>query len=224
MTPDNSKQAPKQSYAPLPKLTPQIPVEQAPAEEVKRGSLFGRFNAKVQDAIQTGRADTPARDDAPKHDDLALKKPKNAKAQRMVVPEGVVIEGSLNSLSETEISGTVEGDVTVDGKLLLGETGKINGNVRTTTAKIEGQVQGKFECTQDLEIELSGKLNNDVLSGKAMSVSGAINGNVTCGGLLRLAASANVTGNIRARSLVIEEGAVFNGHCSAASGTKEQLG
>jgi cytoskeletal protein CcmA (bactofilin family) len=194
--------------------------------QAQRKGLFGKINARFQDKLQDGRGDDGIRDarqetaghDSVTADDLAIRRAKSVNnPRRMIVPEGVIIEGSLTSGSETEIAGRVDGGVTVDGNLRLESSGLVTGNVRATNCTIEGLCEGNMECTQSLELGETGRLNADAMSGHKMILAGEVVGNVNCGGQLHLMASAKVTGNIRARSIVIEEGAIFNGSCSMAT-------
>ena len=197
----------------------------------KKTSILGRVNAAFQDALYTSRGDGRMRnatvetgnDPAVTADDLAIRRAKNVRTQRMIVPEGVIIEGAMTSGSETEISGRIDGDVTVDGRLFLGRSALISGNVRSTSCKVEGLVEGKIECIQDLDLGETGRLNADVLATKKITLAGQVFGNITCGGLVHVLKTARLTGNIRARSIVIEEGAMFNGAC-AMSGPKTKKG
>ncbi len=147
-------------------------------------------------------------------DDLAIRRARNVKLQRMVVPEGVIIEGNLTSGSETEIAGKIDGNVTVDGRLYLAPSALISGNVRATTCRVDGMVEGKVDCTQDLELGKSGRLSADAMGGKEVTLAGQVFGDISSGGIARMLASAKVNGNIRARRIVIEEGALFNGTCT----------
>ncbi len=183
---------------------------------------MNRWNQALQDAIHTGRADNRSIDARSESrgdpnvtaDDLALRRARYVKSARMTIPEGVIIQGSLTSGSESEIYGRVEGDVDVEGDLLLGGSALISGNVRTRRCKVEGMVEGKIECAETLELGASGRLNSDVIAGNLFTVSGQVHGNITCAGLLKLCASAEVTGDVRCRRLLIEEGAALNGSCS----------
>ena len=195
-------------------------------KQEKKGTILGKFNAKFQDALQTSRGEEASGSAAraalvPGSGDLAMRRAKSVRTQKMVVPEGVVIEGSFSSASETEISGQVDGDVTVDGKLTLGPSAMVAGSVRVAICRVDGQVDGKIECGQELELGPTGRLNHDAMAGKRMTVAGQVNGNITCGGQLLLMASAKVNGNIRARSIVIEEGAIFNGACSMSTANQK---
>src|SRR5690242_12432973 len=91
------------------------------------GGLLGRFGAKLQDAVQQGRAEDPvrrpaenlAREAAIPADDMAIRQGQTVVAQRMIVPEGVIIEGTLSSGSDTQIAGRIDGDVRVEARLAL---------------------------------------------------------------------------------------------------------
>lgn len=192
----------------------------------KKGSIFGKLNARLQDAIQEGRSEDALRDvrkesgdeQGVSADDLAIRRSKSVNnPQRMTVPEGVIIEGALTSSSETDIAGRIDGNVTVDGKLALSPSALITGTVRATNCVILGLAEGKVECDQDLELGKAGKITSDVMAGNQIVISGIVKGNIQCGGRLELTESADVTGNIRARSIVIAPGAVFNGNCAMST-------
>ena len=191
----------------------------------KKGSVFQRLNNAFQEVLQTSRGSERPRETAIEQmdeptlsaDDLAIRRAKNISPQRMVVPEGVIISGSFSSGSETEIAGKVEGDVRVDGRLFLSPTALISGNVSAVSCKVDGLVEGKMECSQELELGRTGRLNADAMAGKRILAAGQIRGNVLTGGVLRLAATARVEGDIQARQFVMEEGAVFNGKCTMIS-------
>jgi cytoskeletal protein CcmA (bactofilin family) len=207
------------------------PVEQpAPADDTyealekagKREGMLGRLNQSFQDILSTNRGPARVRSAAEEAgdspdvtaDDLAIRRAKTVKPQRMVVPEGVIIEGNMTSGSETEVSGRIEGDVTVDGFLYLGASALITGNVRATSCKVDGLVEGRVDCSETLELGRSGRLNADAMAGKEMNLGGQMFGSISTGGVARLHGTARLTGNIKARRIVIEDGALFNGMCT----------
>lgn len=198
------------------------PAQEMQALSVKPRGLFRRLSAGFDEAIESSRAPQKPRDPVveaasdPKvtADDLALRRAKSVTPVRMIIPEGVIIEGSMTSGSETEINGRIEGNVTVEGRLFLGPSALITGNVRAVICRVDGLVDGKVEVSQELDLGKSGRINGDVVSGKSVTLSGQVFGNIATGGLLSLVSTAQLTGDIRVRSLVIEEGATFNGRCS----------
>ena len=192
------------------------------SDDPKKSGLLGRFSAKLQDAVQQGRADDPLRKPAESlareatlpADDMAIRHGQNIVLQRMIVPEGVVIEGAMSSNSDTQIAGRIDGDVRVEARLALEPTGVIKGKIHSAACTVRGKVLGDIESLQDMNIGETGSVQADAISGKDMTISGEVNGNVKCGGRLRLTSSARLTGNIRARTLVLDDGAVFNGTCN----------
>jgi len=194
-------------------------------DNASKGSLLGRLNAAFQGAVQTSRGEqrrdlandtlaAQARADERSLDDLAIRRVRKGGTQRMMVPEGAVIVGSVTCGTETEIAGRVDGDVTVDGRLYLHAKGIVTGNVKATSCRIEGLIEGKLECSQDVDLGQTGRVNSDAIAGKGVTVAGQVFGGIQAGGMLRLVATGRVEGNIHARQLVIEEGAIFNGICT----------
>lgn len=189
--------------------------------ELGKKGLFGRFNRSINEAIQTGRGTERPRDpvaetaDAPQvtADDLAIRRARNVNPQKMFIPEGVIIEGNLTGGSDTEICGRITGDITVDGRLVLGSSALVSGSVRAGSCRVEGLVEGKVECVDELELGNSGRLNADVIAGKRINILGQVYGNVITHGVLRLGPTARIDGDVRARNIQIEEGAALNGQC-----------
>ncbi len=186
-----------------------------------RKGLFGKFNARINDALTSSRGPERERDAAAESagqpgvtaDDLAMRRAKTVKAQRMTIPEGVIVEGNLSGATDTEIAGRVDGDVTVEGRLYLGKSALVSGNVRATSAKIEGLVEGKVECSELLELSETGRLNADVVVGKRINLAGQVYGNVTTPGILNMLGTCKVHGDIKVRNLHMDEGATLNGAC-----------
>jgi cytoskeletal protein CcmA (bactofilin family) len=183
-----------------------------------RKGLFGRLGASLQEAVVNSRGSDQSPPDLPAletpADDLAVRRPKDALPRRMVVPEGVVITGSVTSNAETEINGKIEGDVVVEGRLYLGATGIVTGNVKAASCKLEGLVEGKMDCSQELELTRTGRLNSDTAAGRKITVAGQIYGTVSTAGAVRIVNSGKIQGNVQAKQIFIEEGAKFNGRCT----------
>lgn len=199
-------------------------------EAGKKGSLLGKFNSVFQDALQSGRGGDRFRDAVAETaggsnvtaDDLALRRAKNVNMQHVFIPEGVIIYGSIASSTDTEISGRVEGDVNVEGRLYLGTSALVSGNVKATSCKVDGLVEGKMECARDLELGKTGRLNADIVVGKRATVAGQVYGNLATGGKFHLQPAGRLEGDIVAKSICVEEGSTFNGKCTMHQGGEEE--
>src|SRR5690606_11881312 len=131
----------------------------------------------------------------------------------MLIPEGVIIEGNITGGSETEISGRVEGNVQINGNLMLGKSALVTGNVRAASCRIDGLVDGKVECSEEVDLGQSGRVDGDVGAGQRISLAGEVYGTVVTPGVLKMAASCQVKGDVHARSLSMEGGATLDGSC-----------
>ncbi|HMV27057.1 polymer-forming cytoskeletal protein [bacterium] len=90
----------------------------------------------------------------------------------------------------------------------------INGNISASTSiRIEGEIKGKIVCHDAVTIGTTGMVEGDI-DAKSVIVGGKVIGNVTSQDRLMMESRSGIQGNIKARRLVVEEGAVFEGRCS----------
>jgi cytoskeletal protein CcmA (bactofilin family) len=75
--------------------------------------------------------------------------------------EGYIFTGEVSGPSVIRIEGKIIGDVNVEGGVVLGENGNIQGNITTKSAIIFGTVNGNVKTTH-LEIKKTGHVNGDI--------------------------------------------------------------
>lgn len=96
---------------------------------------------------------------------------------------------------------------------VIGQSVKVDGDfVSEGNVLVAGMVNGSLKTRGDLRVEKGSKIKADVEAANA-AVSGQIKGNVTIQNNLELGATAIVEGDIVAKVLSIEPGAMLNGHC-----------
>ncbi len=78
-----------------------------------------------------------------------------------IIGEGYVFTGELKGSSVIRIEGKIIGNVNVEGGVVLGEKGNVEGNITTKSAIIYGTVHGNVKTTQ-LEIKKSGRVTGDI--------------------------------------------------------------
>ena len=79
---------------------------------------------------------------------------------------GTEINGDINSNGDLRIDGTLIGNLTVKGKVVVGETGKIKGEITCKNSDISGTVEGKVSVQELLSIKSTAKINGDLYVGK----------------------------------------------------------
>jgi cytoskeletal protein CcmA (bactofilin family) len=81
------------------------------------------------------------------------------------------------------------------------------------TVRIDGHFTGEITSENTLIIGETGEIEAGIRS-KTVIISGSVAGDVVAGAKVVLHKSARMQGNIQAPSLMIEEGAIFNGQIS----------
>ncbi len=78
---------------------------------------------------------------------------------------------------------------------------------------VKGSVAGKITTSQHLRVEESAVVVANVKAASA-EISGSIKGNVRVEGVLELAPSAKIKGDVSAGVLIVAKGAALHGKCS----------
>jgi cytoskeletal protein CcmA (bactofilin family) len=78
-----------------------------------------------------------------------------------IIGEGFTFTGEILGSSAIRIEGKIIGNVIVDGGVILGEKGNIEGDIITKSAIIFGTVSGNVKTTQ-LEIKKTGYVNGEI--------------------------------------------------------------
>lgn len=92
---------------------------------------------------------------------------------------GTKIIGDIEAAENIRIAGQLEGNLTTKGKLVIGKSGLIKGNIRCTSADIEGTVEGKIIVDGLLSLKSTSHINGEVKTSKLAIEPGAIL-NATC--------------------------------------------
>jgi cytoskeletal protein CcmA (bactofilin family) len=95
-----------------------------------------------------------------------INKSANDTASINLIGNGTSIIGDITSNGDVRIDGTLKGNISINGKLVVGSTGKIEGNVACQNADISGEIHGKVEISELLSLKASSKLMGDIITGK----------------------------------------------------------
>ena len=90
------------------------------------------------------------------------------------IVEDSTITGEFKSTSNIRIDGSLNGNLITTGKLVLGVTGRIEGDVTCENAEIEGKISGKVSVRQLLSLKASSKVEGDIYTDKISIEPGAV--------------------------------------------------
>lgn len=99
-----------------------------------------------------------------------------------VISKGVKIEGKLSCSGNIRLDGEVQGDISSQGVVIIGEFGKVNGQINADNITIGGKVTGTVKAKDKVVLEAKANLKGDITTKALMVEAGAVfNGNTKMG-------------------------------------------
>jgi len=141
---------------------------------------------------------------------------KNPKLQSTSTPMSSSSPAPASSASAPASSAAprANGTATTDGRAYLDRGSKISGKISFEgPARIDGEVDGEINAKDSLNIGESAVITAHIRAA-SVSVAGKVSGDIVATQRIEIRPSAKVSGNITAPVLSIQEGALFEGHCS----------
>ena len=96
------------------------------------------------------------------------------------IKAGTHIDGDIKSDGDLRMDGSLTGTIEVKGRLVVGATGSIDGNISCQNADVSGKIKGKIDVKELLSLKATAKLTGDILTNKLTIEPGA-NFSGTCG-------------------------------------------
>ena len=96
------------------------------------------------------------------------------------ISAGTEVKGNLVSKSDMRIDGNFEGDMVISGKLVVGESAVVRGNIICASADIWGSVEGEFCSREAITLKSSSQFTGNLRTNKICIEMGAgFSGNCT---------------------------------------------
>ena len=103
-----------------------------------------------------------------------------------LIGAGTVIQGDIKTNGDIRIDGTLTGSISVKGKLVIGVSGSVDGEVICQNADVSGTVKGKVTVAELLSLKASAKLTGDIITNKIAIEPGAMfSGSCSMGGVIK---------------------------------------
>jgi len=91
-----------------------------------------------------------------------------------IIALGTVVKGDIESDGDFRIEGSIVGTVKAKGKIVIGESGTVDGQLFCNNADISGKVKAKLEVLDSLTLRASSNFAGDVITKKIAIESGAV--------------------------------------------------
>lgn len=129
-----------------------------------------------------------------------------------ILTESMIINGNMATEGSLEVRGSIVGNVEALGKLNI--TGAIQGNSQAAEIYAEGaKITGDLKSEGSIKVGQSTVIIGNIFATSAV-IAGAIKGDIDVRGPVILDTSAIVMGDIKSKSVQINNGAVIEGMCS----------
>lgn len=91
-----------------------------------------------------------------------------------LISSGTDITGDIKSTGDIRIDGSLTGNLNTKGKVVVGQTGKVNGEIDCKNSEISGTVEGRVIVSQLLNLKASSKILGDIVTSKLSIEPGAL--------------------------------------------------
>ena len=201
-------------------LVPEDGAEAVDAESAAAPETTDDLGKMLDDMDLDGMlADMPAADEEEKNvhsapvTEHAVESPKGSVSDETgIITSGMTIHGDISSQGSMDVIGSVVGNVDILGKLKV--TGAIDGDSHAAEIYAEkAHINGEVKSEGSVKIGPDTIIIGNIFATSAV-IAGAGKGDIDVKGPVILDTSAIVMGNIKSKSVQINNGAVIEGLCS----------
>jgi len=90
------------------------------------------------------------------------------------ITAGTIVKGDIIASGDFRLDGTLQGNIQLNGKLVVGDSGVVNGNVLCQNANIIGTVKGNLSVKELLSLHSTARVHGDILINKLSIEPGAL--------------------------------------------------
>jgi len=91
-----------------------------------------------------------------------------------LISNGTDITGDVKSNGDIRIDGSLTGNLNTKGKVVIGTTGKVKGEIICKNSEVAGIIEGRIIVGQLLTLKASSKINGDITTSKLSIEPGAV--------------------------------------------------
>ncbi len=115
-----------------------------------------------------------------------MAKPQDSSGVVNLIGVGTTIVGDVTSSGDIRIDGSLSGSVNTKGKVVVGTTGMVEGNVNASNADISGELNGAISVSELLSLKSTAKLDGDIIANKlAIEPGASFTGSCSMGAVIK---------------------------------------
>lgn len=90
-----------------------------------------------------------------------------------LVASGTEIKGDIESSGDIRIDGTLRGNLRTKGKVVVGNTGMVKGEIFCKNSDVEGKIDGKINAQELLSLKSTSVITGDIIANRLAIEPGA---------------------------------------------------
>lgn len=115
-----------------------------------------------------------------------MNKPSDQNSSINMIGKGTTINGDIDCKSDIRIDGVLKGSVKTEGKIVIGPTGVVEGDVTCGNADVSGEINAKITVSHTLSMKSTSKLNGDIVTDKlSIEPGAAFTGSCSMGAVIK---------------------------------------
>jgi cytoskeletal protein CcmA (bactofilin family) len=83
-----------------------------------------------------------------------------------IIGVGTDITGDIVSNGDIRVDGSLSGKLNTKGKVVVGVTGKVKGEISCKNSDVEGNIEGKIIVQQLLSLKATAQINGDIVASR----------------------------------------------------------
>jgi len=84
------------------------------------------------------------------------------KSATCIISKGTRLEGQFTSQENVRLDGIIKGEVKCESRLVMGDSGKIEGKVHTKDADIHGTIEGEITVFGSLQLRSTARIHGNI--------------------------------------------------------------
>lgn len=93
---------------------------------------------------------------------MAKKEIAAASGAHNVLTPGTLIKGEIRAEEDFRIDGTIEGNIECKGKIIIGQSSTVIGNIKCGNLELWGKLEGNILCSGTVLLRVSGNLEGEI--------------------------------------------------------------
>ena len=105
---------------------------------------------------------------------LSSKKPNYERPATLIAKDTVIESSLVKSKSSVQVNGVLNGNIDCEASVVVGQTGKVVGNVKSAFLLVAGTIEGEVNVTNQLHVNKTANILGNIQCGTIIIDDGAI--------------------------------------------------